>query len=150
MKIRFRATLSGVLRKTGATALLFAIFFLVHVPPSYGFGFHYTVCVENPTPYRADVCFHYGPGQKEEKSIAVGSSACFSTLGLCPSGLGGVLNKAWRIDIRIQGIDMYGTFYEYPNWGVPRCESPLSFTICSTKAGDTTSYYFCKKSFQAP
>lgn len=142
MKTRFSATLFGELRKTGATALLFATFFLAHVPPSYGFS--YLVCVANPTPYQAYVYLHYGPGQKIGKAIAAGSSECIRTSWLCPNGLEGTLTKGWREDIRIQGTDMYGTFYEYPNWGAVRCETPLSFKICSTKSGDTATYYFCK------
>ena len=133
MKTRFSATSFGVLRKTGATALLFAIF--LQVPLT---AHAYKVVVKNPFDFTAVVSLYYGPGDAHPLEISAYSSGSFNTLILCTMGLDGV-DKSGN---KFQGTDMFGTWYDFPAAGFPRC-GDVNFKICEMPPGSSKKYSFC-------
>ena len=133
MKTQLSSNSFGMLRKTGATALLFATFLQVPLP-----AHAYEVVVKNPFDFTAVVTLYYGPGGAHPLEINKYSSGSFNTLILCPNGLDGK-DKSGN---KFQGTDMFGTWYDFPAAGFPRC-GDVNFKICEMPPGSSKKYSFC-------
>ena len=133
MKTRFSATSFGVLRKTGATALLSATF--LQVPLT---AHAYNVVVENPFDFDASVKLYYGQDRTEDLFIRSYSSKSYDTGFWCPNGLDG---EVFQGD-DFQGTDMFGTWYGNPASGFARCAS-VNIKICEMPPGSSKKYSFC-------
>jgi len=148
MQTQLSSNSFGVLRKTGATALLFAT--LLYIPLT---AQAWKVTVENPLKKVNDtavnfvsVTFYYGLGiYSQSETIRPGTSHTFETGLACPNGLKGKImhsdNTTW---VAMQGTDMYGTWYGEPNDGAAACWDN-NMVICAMPEGSSKPYSFCKK-----
>ena len=107
-------------------------------------GIDWTVTVRNPTAWKATVVGWDISGRRGLQEIEPGQSAVFHHGANCPTNLTGFFDGRSRL----QGTDMYGTWYSDGVPGVVAC-AHHKFRICSKpgKEGklEDKAYSFCKE-----